>query len=311
MRQYAIDAFTDHVFAGNPAAVCVMDKWLDEEKMMAITIENNLSETAFAVKEGEKYHLRWFTPGGEIDLCGHATLGTACAIMSFVDTALTEVTFTTLSGDLTVVRHGDLSEMDFPAYELKSVPVTQAMADAMNGAMPKAAYMGRDLLCVFDDEAVVRNMTVDQEKVRALDGLLLHATAPGKDVDCVSRSFAPQVQCTGGSRLRLRPLPHRTLLGEGAGQGQPGSLSGQPPRRHAVLHPGGRADQDERQGRRILRGGYQHRLTVCKERSDPNGRIQEKFRLRLHAPAHAGEGSGHSGDLPHGGYLPGSGLQLF
>lgn len=192
MRQYVIDAFTDHVFAGNPAAVCVMDKWLDEEKMMAITIENNLSETAFAVKEGEKYHLRWFTPGGEIDLCGHATLGTACAIMNFVDTALTEVTFTTLSGDLTVVRHSDLYEMDFPAYELKRVPVTQAMADAMNGAMPKDAFMGRDLLCVFDDEAVVRNMTVDQEKVRALDGLLLHATAPGKDVDCVSRSFAPK-----------------------------------------------------------------------------------------------------------------------
>ena len=192
MRQYVIDAFTDHVFAGNPAAVCVMDKWLDEEKMMAITIENNLSETAFAVKEGEKYHLRWFTPGGEIDLCGHATLGTACAIMNFVDTALTEVTFTTLSGDLTVVRHSDLYEMDFPAYELKRVPVTQAMADAMNGAMPKDAFMGRDLLCVFDDEAVVRNMTVDQEKGRARDGLLLHATAPGKDVDCVSRSFAPK-----------------------------------------------------------------------------------------------------------------------
>lgn len=75
MRQYVIDAFTDHVFAGNPAAVCLMDRWLGEAKMMAITIENNLSETAFAVREGEKYHLRWFTPGGEIDLCGHATLG--------------------------------------------------------------------------------------------------------------------------------------------------------------------------------------------------------------------------------------------
>ena len=182
MRQYVVDAFTDHVFAGNPAAICVMDRWLDEKTMMAITIENNLSETAFAVKEGEKYHLRWFTPGGEIDLCGHATLGTACAIMTFVAPELTEITFTTLSGDLTVVRRGDLYEMDFPAYELKSVPVTQAMADAMNGAMPKAAYMGRDLLCVFDDE----------ETVRALDGLLLHATAPGKDVDCVSRSFAPK-----------------------------------------------------------------------------------------------------------------------
>ena len=193
MRQYVVDAFTDHVFAGNPAAVCVMDKWLDEATMMAITRENNLSETAFAVKEGEKYHLRWFTPGGEIDLCGHATLGTACAIMTYVAPELTEITFTTLSGDLTVVRKGALYEMDFPAYELKSVPVTQAMADAMNGAMPKAAYMGRDLLCVFDDEATVRRMVVDQEKVRALDGLLLHATAPGSgENDCVSRSFAPK-----------------------------------------------------------------------------------------------------------------------
>ena len=90
------------------------------------------------------------------------------------------------------MRRGDLYEMDFPAYELKSVPVTEAMADAMGGVMPKAAFMGRDLLCVFDDEDIVRNMVVDQEKVRALDGLLLHATAPGKNEDCVSRSFAPQ-----------------------------------------------------------------------------------------------------------------------
>lgn len=192
MKQYVIDAFADRVFTGNPAAVCVMDGWLPEETMMAITIENNLSETAFAVKEGEKYHLRWFTPGGEIDLCGHATLGTAGAIMTFVAPELTEITFTTLSGDLTVVRRGDLYEMDFPAYELKSVPVTEAMVEAMGGAVPKAAYMGRDLLCVFDDEVAIRSMVVDQEKVRGLDGLLLHVTAPGKDTDCVSRSFAPK-----------------------------------------------------------------------------------------------------------------------
>lgn len=193
MRQYVIDAFTDHVFAGNPAAVCVMDRWLPDDKMMAITRENNLSETAFAVPEGEKYHLRWFTPGGEIDLCGHATLGTACAIMTFVEPQRTEITFSTLSGDLTVVRRGDLYEMDFPAYDLRSVPVTQAMIDAMNGAVPIAAFMGRDLLCVFDDEAAVRDMVVDQEKVRALDGLLLQVTAPGSgENDCVSRSFAPK-----------------------------------------------------------------------------------------------------------------------
>ena len=192
MRQYVIDAFTDHVFAGNPAAVCVMDQWLDEAKMMAFTIENNLSETAFAVREGEKYHLRWFTPGGEIDLCGHATLGTACAIMTFVEPERTQITFSTLSGDLTVVRRGDRYEMDFPAYALRPVPVTEEMVAAMNGARPKAAYMGRDLLCVFDDADTVRDMTVDQDKVRALDGLLLHVTAPGTDVDCVSRSFAPK-----------------------------------------------------------------------------------------------------------------------
>ena len=193
MRQYVIDAFTDHVFAGNPAAVCVMDEWLPEETMMKITVENNLSETAFAVKEGDKYHLRWFTPGGEIDLCGHATLATACAIMTFVEKERQEVTFATLSGDLTVVKKGKLYEMDFPAYELKPVAVTQAMIDAMGGAVPKAAFMGRDLLCVFDSEETVRNMAVDQERVRALDGLLLHVTAPGSgENDCVSRSFAPK-----------------------------------------------------------------------------------------------------------------------
>ena len=92
-----------------------------------------------------------------------------------------------------MVRRGDLYEMDFPAYELTPVPVTPAMAEAMNGAVPNAAYMGRDLLCVFDDEDTVRRMTVDQEKVRALDGLLLHVTAPGSgENDCVSRSFAPK-----------------------------------------------------------------------------------------------------------------------
>lgn len=106
MKQYVVDAFTDKVFAGNPAAVCVMDKWLSDELMMKITVENNLSETAFCVKEGRNYHLRWFTPGGEIDLCGHATLGTACAIMTFVEPEHTQITFSTLSGDLTVVRRG-------------------------------------------------------------------------------------------------------------------------------------------------------------------------------------------------------------
>lgn len=193
MKQYVVDAFTDRVFGGNPAAVCVMDKWLDEETMMNITRENNLSETAFCVPENGKYHLRWFTPGGEIDLCGHATLGTAYVIMNYVEPEKAAVSFDTLSGELTVVRKGGLYEMDFPAYDLKPVEVTDAMADAI-GVRPVKAFMGRDLLCVLENEEQVRSFTPDGEKVKALDGLLLHTTAAGSgEFDCVSRSFAPKL----------------------------------------------------------------------------------------------------------------------
>ena len=192
MKQYIVDAFTDRVFGGNPAAVCLLDSWLPDELLMQITRENNLSETAFAVPEGSNYHLRWFTPGGEIVLCGHATLATAYVIFRFAQPERSSVSFRTLGGLLTVERRGELLEMDFPAYSLEQVPVTDEMAEAMNGARPTAAYMGRDLLCVFDSENTVRQMAVDQEKVRALPGLLLHATAKGSDFDCVSRSFAPK-----------------------------------------------------------------------------------------------------------------------
>lgn len=191
MKQYVVDAFTDKVFSGNPAAVCVMDKWLPDELMMSITIENNLSETAFCVKEGANYHLRWFTPGGEIDLCGHATLATAYTLFRFYEPELTELHFDTLSGKLIVVKNGELLEMDFPAYELAPVDVTDAMVDAI-GARPRAAYMGRDLLCVMDSAEQVINAAPDQSKVMQLDGLLLHLTARGADYDCVSRSFAPK-----------------------------------------------------------------------------------------------------------------------
>lgn len=191
MRQYVVDAFTDKVFGGNPAAVCIMDEWLPDETMLKITGENRLSETAFAVKEGSDYKLRWFTPGGEIDLCGHATLATAYIITKFIELETAEVRFQTLSGLLTVVKKGELFEMDFPSYELKKVDVTEAMVEAM-GIRPLEAYLGRDLLCILETEEEVRNLNPNQEKVNALDGLLLHATAKGKEFDCVSRSFAPK-----------------------------------------------------------------------------------------------------------------------
>jgi len=192
MKQYVVDAFTDRVFAGNPAAICVLDQWLPEDMMMKITIENNLSETAFTVKEGDHYRLRWFTPGGEIDLCGHATLGTAFVITNFIEPDSTTITFETLSGTLTVTKKSDLFEMDFPAYDLKQISVTNEMIEAI-GARPAEAYMGRDLLCIFDDEEDIKNMVPNMDKVKQLDGLLLNVTAPGKKYDCISRSFAPKM----------------------------------------------------------------------------------------------------------------------
>lgn len=192
MKQYVVDAFTDKVFHGNQAAVCVLEEWPEEELMMSITRENNFSETAFTVREGDKWHLRWFTPGGEIDLCGHATLATAFVLLNWYEKDAKRVVFTTLSGDLTVERRGELLEMEFPAYELRRVAVTDAMADAL-GVRPKEAYLARDLLCVLDDEQTVRALTPDLEKVKTIDGLLVHVTARGTGTDCVSRSFAPKL----------------------------------------------------------------------------------------------------------------------
>lgn len=192
MRQYIVDAFSDSIFGGNPAAVCIVEESLSDELMLAITKENNLSETAFAVRKGDKYHLRWFTPGGEIDLCGHATLATAYVLMNYYDDSLPTVTFTTMSGDLIVNRNDELYEMSFPPYDLKSVNQLDEIEAAI-GVRPREVFKGRDLLCVLDDERSVIDLKPDLKKVAELDGLLLQVTAEGTDYDCVSRSFAPKL----------------------------------------------------------------------------------------------------------------------
>lgn len=191
MKQYIVDAFTDKVFAGNPAAVCVMDKWLADDTMQKIAIENNLSETAFAVKEGGMYHLRWFTPGGEVELCGHATLATAYVITRFVEPKLAAVSFDTLSGRLTVEKNSDLLTMDFPSFRLTPIPVTEHLTAAL-GVTPSEAYMGADLVCVLENEAQVRLVNPNQDMIRGMDGVCFHITAPGETYDCVTRTFAPK-----------------------------------------------------------------------------------------------------------------------
>ena len=192
MKQYIVDAFTSKPFSGNPAAVCVMDSWPAEESMMKLAMENNLSETAFIVKEEKGYHLRWFTPGTEVELCGHATLASAFVILNFYDTESSQVQFDTLSGRLTVTRRGDLYEMDFPTYELKEIPVSDAMERAF-GVRPVKAVLGLELVCVFETEEQVRNMSPDQELLMSIEGRIQNATARGQETDCVSRSFCPKL----------------------------------------------------------------------------------------------------------------------
>lgn len=192
MKCYHVDAFAEKVFEGNPAAVCILDAFPPDEKMQKIAMENNLSETAFAVKTGERYHLRWFTPGGEIDLCGHATLGTAFVLFNYFEKDAKSITFDTMSGALTVVKNGDRLEMDFPAFEIKQVSVTDAMAEAI-GVRPVEAWLGDDLVCVLDSEDAVRTAKPNQAKLAELDGLLQHITAKSSEFDCVTRSFAPKL----------------------------------------------------------------------------------------------------------------------
>ena len=192
MKQYIVDAFTNKPFSGNPAAVCVMENWPSEEAMMKLAMENNLSETAFIVKEEGGYHLRWFTPGTEVELCGHATLASAFVILNYYEPGSSTVQFNTLSGVLTVSKNNSLYEMDFPTYELKEIPVTDEMEQAF-GVRPIKAVLGLDLVCVFETEEQVRKMHPDQDCLKRIEGRIQNATARGKETDCVSRSFCPKL----------------------------------------------------------------------------------------------------------------------
>lgn len=192
MKQYIVDAFTHEPFKGNPAAVCVMDEWPSDNFMMQLAAENNLSETAFIVKELPGYHLRWFTPGTEVEICGHATLASAFVILNYIDKQADKVEFNTLSGKLTVRRVGDMLELDFPTYQLKQIPITGDMARAF-GAEPTNAVLGLDLICEFAAEDIVREMQPDQTLLANLPGRIQNATAAGIEVDCVSRSFCPKL----------------------------------------------------------------------------------------------------------------------
>lgn len=213
---YQVDAFADRLFRGNPAAICPLDEWLPDETLQAIAAENNLAETAFYIPNGKSYHLRWFTPGVEIDLCGHATLASAHVIMQIrQETTASRVSFGTKSGELIVERDGDLYALDFPARPPLECPVDPGLNEAL-GAKPQLVLGARDYMCVFDTEEEVRALAPNMDKLAAIDRFAFIVTAPGRDCDFVSRFFAPakgvpEDPVTGSAHCTLIPYWSKRL----------------------------------------------------------------------------------------------------
>ncbi len=207
---YQVDAFASRLFAGNPAAVCPLDEWLPDDKLQSIAFENNLAETAYFVPNGDgRYKLRWFTPAVEVDLCGHATLASAFVIMTELSPGVHEARFETRSGELIVTREGDLLTMDFPSRPPGEVSFPPELVDALGGN-PEAVLGARDYLVIYRTEAEVRALKPKMEVLAQIDGFATIVTAPGDDVDFVSRFFAPRQgipedPVTGSAHCTLTP----------------------------------------------------------------------------------------------------------
>lgn len=214
---YQVDAFASEVFQGNPAAVCILDHWPDEAVMQQIANENNLSETAFAVPVEKCFEIRWFTPEMEVALCGHATLATAHVLFNHLKYAGEEICFNTIqSGRLNVKRNGELLTLDFPADTLEEMVVPELIVTALM-TPPLKAFRGKtDFMFVFASESEISNMDPDFGLLAQVGGRGVIVTAPGNDVDFVSRFFAPQTginedPVTGSAHTSLTPYWSRVL----------------------------------------------------------------------------------------------------
>ena len=206
---YQIDAFASGVFAGNPAAVCPLDQWLEDDLMQAIAMENNLSETAFFVPSGRGYHIRWFTPASEVDLCGHATLASAYVLFTYLDPSMTKVAFHSRSGLLTVSKQGDLLSMDFPSQPPVPCQAPAELIEAL-GKKPSEVLRSQDYFVLFPGEEDLRTLDPDMLLLKKVDLRGVTVTARGKDVDFVSRFFAPKYgvnedPVTGSAHCALVP----------------------------------------------------------------------------------------------------------
>lgn len=206
---YQVDAFTTKSFGGNPAAIVPLDKWLPDETMQNIALENNLSETAFFVRNGDVYELRWFTPTFEIDLCGHATLASAFVIFDVLGTSEKILRFQTKSGTLSVEKDNDSLVLDFPARPATKCEVPAGLIEAI-GKEPKEILKARDYLMVYETEDEVREINPNFAELLKVPTHAVIITARGTDCDFVSRFFAPEVgvfedPVTGSAHCTLIP----------------------------------------------------------------------------------------------------------
>jgi len=223
MKYYVVDVFTEKTFSGNPAGICLLDEWQPDEVMQSIAMENNLSETAFLVKRGDHYDLRWFTPALEIDLCGHATMASGFILFNFVETSTSRISFHTQSGILVVEKDGDMLRMDLPSRPATKAPKYTSIGVAL-GTEQYEVFDSADILVVLDSEETVKQMqpnfevlkNVKEEANKPDDSFGVIITAPGSDCDFVSRYFAPNAgvdedPVTGRAHCVLTPYWSKRL----------------------------------------------------------------------------------------------------
>lgn len=213
IKIYQVDAFTDKLFSGNPAAVCILDTWLPDDQMQSIANENNLAETAFVVPKDNYFEIRWFTPTVEVDLCGHATLASAFVLFNLLGYPDPVIRFhSPRSGELRVSKNDTMMYLDFPTDTLEMESDKQSIMEACIGITPLEVYKGKtDYIAVIDSERSLRDLKFNLREINKLNARGLIVTAKGDDVDFVSRFFGPQSgidedPVTGSAHTSLTPL---------------------------------------------------------------------------------------------------------
>lgn len=215
LRLWQVDAFTSHRLAGNPAAVVPLERWLDDDLMLAIAAENNLSETAFFVHEPDGWRIRWFTPAAEVPLCGHATLASGHVMFTHLEPGRASVDFASASGRLSVTREGPRLTLDFPAHDAERIEAPAPLAAAI-GTSAEETWLGPRLMAVLPGAADVAAVRPDFVAIAQFPGRGLIVTAPGDRSDFVSRYFAPKFgvnedPVTGSAHCQLTPYWARRL----------------------------------------------------------------------------------------------------